>query len=132
MSVYIILWAILNRSLNGVGGPPPSAIFGVEGTQPGAVPGAAGVLPNAVYGIAAAVFVAALTVIFGGLVAHLGRLLLGRPQRDMAREALRELVPLFGLLTLVLIFGIWLPTWPINFPSLIGKSVAIIQNGAVP
>lgn len=81
-----------------------------------------------------ALFVITVTLIFGGLVGHLSRLLLGpaaistiEPNLSMSSIAL--MVPFICLILILLAFGIGIPTWPIDFPQLLEKSASILKEG---
>lgn len=77
-------------------------------------------------------FVASITLIFGGLVGHLSRLLLGKPASSIEqykREDPRKWLPLALLLMLVLLFGLLIPDAGFNLPGLIEGGVKILQNG---
>jgi hydrogenase-4 component F len=111
LSEFIILWAALDKILH-----PQSALF-----------------PPGIYIVAISLFLITITMIFGGLVGHLARLLLDRPAP--AFDSIREerpthLLPLVALLIIITLMGFWIPTWPINFPQLIGQSVCILEQGA--
>jgi hydrogenase-4 component F len=109
LSEFLILWAALGRLH----------------------PAQAGQLATATYILAIALFLVTVTLIFGGLVGHLARLLLDRPSPAFAgaRDRRAQLIPLLLLLAIILIFGFWIPTQPINFPHLISQSVHILQVG---
>ena len=133
-SEFIILWAAFGQIIS------PSQ----EGAQ----------LPWGAYALAVALFLITVTLIFGGLVGHLARLLLDRPpdasqghpgpltrgapaNSDQPRaksvgfqDHLGRLLPLLVLLVLILLFGVWIPTRPINFPELLHTSVRILRCGA--
>jgi hydrogenase-4 component F len=102
-------------------------------------------LPPAFYAGAVALFLVSVTLIFAGLVQHLARILLGRPpgpageESNLARperpkyavqERLAEVLPLIALAVVIVVFGIWIPTWPIDFPELLRQSVSVLQHGA--
>lgn len=81
-------------------------------------------------------FVVTVTVIFGGLVAHLARLLLGRPaiptiEPNMTRSWVLLAAPFLVLIVLLLVLGVTVPTWPINLPGLLEQSVTILGSGIV-
>jgi hydrogenase-4 component F len=109
-SEFIILWAAFGRIV----GPTP------------------GQLSISAYIVAVALFLITVTIIFGGLVGHLARLLLDRPEPAFvgACDHRRQLLPLVVLLAVILLFGVWIPTAPIDFPQLLNQSVCILQNGA--
>jgi hypothetical protein len=79
--------------------------------------------------LAVAVFVITVTLIFGGLVVHLARLLLDRPPFERRREKLLPLLPLLLLVMIILIFGFTVPALPIDFPELLRRSTAIVLHG---
>jgi hydrogenase-4 component F len=112
-SEFIILWAAFQRIVDPAAGVAQ--------------------LPTVVYLLAVAAFLITVTLIFGGLVGHLARLLLDRPAGEgtgLIQDRLGKLLLLLILLVLILIFGVWLPNWPIDFPQLLSQSVEILQNGA--
>lgn len=77
--------------------------------------------------VALAIFILSVVLIFGGLVGHLARILLGHPPSADAHEEEkpRELLPLFLLLAMILYTGLSL------FPlaGLLTRSVQIVQGG---
>ena len=110
LSELIILWGSLQHIVN-----PQGNLF-----------------PAPFYVLAVVLFLTTIVMIFGGLVRHLDRLLLGRAPdgvQQLQREKLLDVVPLLLLLAVVLIFGIWIPTIGIDFPHLLNESVCIVQNG---
>jgi hydrogenase-4 component F len=118
-SEFIILWGALERIVH-----PPAG---------------QSQLVTAAYVLAVGLFLLTITLIFGGLVGHLARLLLDRPPAIPAnqetpsnglQDRARQLTPLLFLLALTLLFGVWIPTTPIDFPRLLEQSVYILQRGA--
>lgn len=107
-SEFIILWAAFDRIT------PPHA---------------EGQLPAGIYVLAVAIFLITVTLIFGGLVAHLARLLLDRPPFRRGREDPLTLLPLLVLVLMILIFGITVPDAPVNFPELLSRSTDIVLSG---
>jgi hydrogenase-4 component F len=80
--------------------------------------------------LAIAVFVVSVTMIFGGLVRHLGRMLLGEPDACAERETARRIVPLLLLFLLVLVLGVTVPaTGVLNLQRLLEQSVHIVCGG---
>lgn len=74
--------------------------------------------------VSIAVFVTSVTLIFAGLVRHLGRMLLGEPRARATRETARRVIPLLLLLVLVVLLGITVPAiGPLNLRRLIHLSV---------
>ena len=107
MSEFIILWAAIQKA---VGTPSVSDHW---------------------LGWAVAVFVLTLTFIFGGLVVHLSRILLG--ESPFAVPQLQKRLPLLGIglmLFIILLFGLVIPSWPVNYPALLQGSVNILLRGA--
>ncbi len=102
MSEFVILWAAIGRA--------------IEAHSLG-------------YILATVLFVVTITLIFGGLVGHLSRLLLDRPPFERERENLFRLAPSLLLLALILIFGLTVPAWPIDLPDLLKQSVQILMGG---
>ncbi len=77
-----------------------------------------------------AVFVVSVTMIFGGLVRHLGRMLLGVPNGYAEPETARRIVPLLLLFVLVLVLGVTVPaTGVLNLQRLLDQSVHIVCGG---
>lgn len=114
LSTFIILWAALGSIL--------------PGDQV-----ARGPFQPFIYLLAVVLFLLTLALIFGGLVGHLGRLLLGRSRFDrLSDPPFGEYAPLLILLGMMLLFGVWIPTQPVDFPALLERSVAILQTGAQP
>ncbi|MBX7233805.1 MAG: hypothetical protein K1X65_05425 [Caldilineales bacterium] len=112
LSTFIILWAAL-----------ASILPGVHAER--------GPLQPIIYLIATVLFLLALALIFGGLVGHLGRLLLGRPRfSGLSDPRFGEYAPLIILLAIIFLFGVWIPTTPVNFPALLDQSVHILLAGA--
>ncbi len=75
-------------------------------------------------------FLLSVTLIFGGLVRHLGRMLIGTPPEGTTGERPEQWMPLFVLLGVVFLFGITVPgPWPIDLPMLLQKSVDIVKCG---
>jgi hydrogenase-4 component F len=113
-SEFIILWAALGRIVR------PSA--------------GGGQLSSGAYILAVTLFLLTVTLIFGGLVGHLARLLLDRspssPGPIELQDRLGQLAPLLLLLFIIALFGVWIPTTPIDFPRLLKQSVHVLQYGA--
>ncbi len=110
MSEYIILWAAIERTFNNTA----SDRFMI---------------------VVVVLFLVSVTLIFGGLVGHISRLLLDKPPFEPVRpwhSRLRPLLPFLVLLGMVLLFGLVLPTWPVNFPQLLHNSTVIIMQGVQP
>lgn len=77
--------------------------------------------------LAIVVFVASLTLIFCGLIRHLGRMLLGEPDSRPERQTMRRIIPLLLLFALVLLLGFTVPAFgPLNLERLIHSSVSIV------
>ncbi|HEY4691050.1 MAG TPA: proton-conducting transporter membrane subunit [Anaerolineae bacterium] len=87
--------------------------------------------PLVVFAVAA--FLILVTAIFGGLVVHLARLLLGPAPFHLERESVRPLLPLMILLAIIIIFGFVIPATPLDFPGLIRRSTdLVIQSAPCP
>jgi len=85
--------------------------------------------PSAGLTIAIVIFVASITLIFGGLVRHLGRMLLGEPDQPAGRETVRRIVPLLLLFALVVLLGFTVPSiGPLHLGQLLHSSVHIVRN----
>ncbi|MEW5720167.1 MAG: proton-conducting transporter membrane subunit, partial [Chloroflexota bacterium] len=87
------------------------------------------------FGLAAAtaLFVLSVTLIFAGLVRHLGRMLIGIPPSDVKPETVGHVLPLLVLFAIVLVFGFTVPSiglWDI--PRLLRQSVLVIECGVLP
>lgn len=82
------------------------------------------------YGAAIVLFVSSVTLIFVGLVRHLGRMLIDNPPDGVKRESRLQLVPLFVLLVVVLAFGLTIPSpgW-FNLLLLVQQSATIVRCG---
>ncbi|NMC34918.1 MAG: hypothetical protein GYA36_21060 [Veillonellaceae bacterium] len=96
---------------------------------------ASGIIPPAEAQVAVIVFVVTVTLIFGGLVSHLARLLLGPSpiptlEPNFSPLALLLLMPFVLMIIIILLFGITIPNWPVNLTQIIENSVLILQNGA--
>ena len=100
MSEIIILWAAVHRAQNGTW----------------------------LDILAVVLFLLTTTLIFGGLVKHLARLLLGKPPFTID-EGIFSLWPLLALIFIILTFGLFIPTAPVNFPELLRQSVCIVSKG---
>lgn len=111
-------------------GSPPFNIFMSEFIILWAAVGQATSAYSAGYILAIVLFVVTITLIFGGLVGHLSRLLLDRPPFEMQRENLFRLLPSLLLLAIILIFGLTVPTWPVDFPDLLRQSTQILLEGS--
>lgn len=79
--------------------------------------------------LAVALFLITVTLIFGGLVVHLARLLLDRPPFERGQEPLITLLPLLGLMLIIIVFGFTVPTVPVDFPALLRRSTSIVLYG---
>jgi hydrogenase-4 component F len=75
---------------------------------------------------AVAVFLVSVTLIFGGLVAHLSRLLLGPAPFHLERESVIAIAPLLILLGVIIVFGFAVPASPLNLPDLIQRSTCVV------
>jgi formate hydrogenlyase subunit 3/multisubunit Na+/H+ antiporter MnhD subunit len=86
--------------------------------------------PSAGLVAAIVIFLGSVTLIFGGLVRHLSRLLLGSPPERVARETARQVVPLLVLLAVVVAFGLLVPdAGPLHLRRLLSDSVALVCGG---
>jgi hydrogenase-4 component F len=80
--------------------------------------------------LAIVVLLLSVTFIFGGLVRHLGVLLLGRPPKGVQTETGRQYMPLLALFFLVILLGVVIPDLPLmNLRRLLEQSVAVVCNG---
>lgn len=87
--------------------------------------------PNGWLTFAIVVFVISVTLIFCGLVRHLGRMLLGEPEYRPERESRRRILPLLVLFGLVLLLGVTVPAFSVlNLQRLLHESVTIMCQGA--
>ncbi len=80
---------------------------------------------------AVSAFLITVTIIFAGLVRHLSRVILGKPPFALMLESKISLAPLLLLIGVILIFGVVIPTVPIDFSQLLNQSVNIIMEGSV-
>ena len=72
-------------------------------------------------------FLLSITLIFGGLVYHLGRMLIGHAPGDTARETAGQVLPLIILLGLVILFGFTVPKLgPLDLSQLLHQSVRVV------
>jgi hydrogenase-4 component F len=100
-SEFLILWAAVTRAVD----QPTFALIAAIG-----------------------LFLLSVTVIFGGLVRHLSRILMmgGAPER-YEPEKVRQVVPLLALLVLVVLFGLTVPAFgPLDLRHLLNESVTIV------
>ncbi len=104
LSEFIILWGGIYRVIHGSGGWLVASI---------------------------AVFVTSITLIFGGLIRHLFRMLLGEPRARAEKETVRRILPLILLLVLVIVLGVTVPTiGPLNLSRLLHQAVTNICPGS--
>jgi hydrogenase-4 component F len=86
--------------------------------------------PSAWLTVSLVVFVISVTLIFGGLIRHLGRMLLGEPETRAEPETARRVLPLLLLFLLVVLLGFTVPAaGPVNLHRLLDRSVAIVCGG---
>jgi hydrogenase-4 component F len=114
MSEFVILWAAIQKLLL----PNTDQTIYTKVLQAGAI----------------LLFVVTVTVIFGGLVNHLSKLLLGKSPIPTLEPVLTPTsvalgVPFLALIAILLLFGILIPTWPIDLPKLLVKAVEILRYG---
>ena len=53
----------------------------------------------------------------------------GKP-RYAVRESPAAVLPLIALALVIVLFGFWIPTWPVDFLELLRQSVLVLQHGA--
>jgi hydrogenase-4 component F len=112
-----------------VGSPPFNIFFSEFLILWGAVSRAVD-QPTLVLIAAIALFLLSVTVIFGGLVRHLSRILMGNAPDRFQPETLRQVTPLLALLLLVVVFGLMVPTFgPLDLRDLLDKSVTAVCGG---
>lgn len=81
--------------------------------------------------VAVALFLISVILIFGGLMRHLGRMLLDMPPSGTKPETLGQVLPLAILLLIVILFGVTIPeTGSLDLRQLLQQSVNIVQCGA--
>jgi hydrogenase-4 component F len=86
--------------------------------------------PSVGLSLAIALFVISLTLIFCGLVRHLGRMLLGEADTRSEPETARRILPLLVLAILVVLLGLTVPAGgPLNLHRLLDQSVSIVCLG---
>jgi len=86
--------------------------------------------PSAGLMLSIVVFVVSVTLIFCGLVRHLGRLLLGDADLRAGPESVRRVVPLLLLLALVVLLGFTVPSiGPLHLGQLLHQSVHFVCHG---
>lgn len=115
MSKLMILWSAISEVLH------PSTTISIP----------RGILIGAVV-----LFVVTVTMIFGGLVSHVSRVLLGKPliRSDESKPSwysLALMTPFVFLIFMLFVFGVCIPDWPIDFPQLLNNCVEILQQGRV-
>jgi hydrogenase-4 component F len=75
-------------------------------------------------------FMLSVTLIFGGLTRHLGRMLIDTPPPGTQPETLGQLLPVAGLLLIILFFGVTIPrVGSLDLARLLEQSVNIVQCG---
>jgi hydrogenase-4 component F len=80
--------------------------------------------------IALVAFLVSVTLIFAGLVRHLGRLLMGPPNTPYQRESPMQVVPLLGLFAVIVLLGLVIPgSGPLNLQRILQDSVTIVCSG---
>jgi hydrogenase-4 component F len=85
---------------------------------------------SAIIMTATGIFVVSITLIFGGLISHLAKLLLDVPPVLVERERQLRLWPLYVLLGLLLLVGIILPlSGSLGLWALLNRSVCIVLGG---
>lgn len=108
-------------------GSPPFSIFLSEFLILWGAVGRALAHPTAWLVAAIVVFLVSVTLIFGGLVRHLSRILLGRPPSTVRPETWRQVVPVLGLLAAVVVLGLTVPdSGPLDLRGLLDDSVAAV------
>jgi hydrogenase-4 component F len=86
---------------------------------------------NAIIITATGIFVISIILIFGGLISHLSKLLLDVPPAFVEREKWYRLWPLFVLLGLILLAGLFLPiSGSLGLWNLLEHSACIVLGGA--
>jgi len=106
MSELIILWGALSRFIPGKSPDQP-------------------IYPKWIAGIAIAIFIISTTLIFYGLVNHLKKLVLGKPEKESIREKRTwpSIAPIFFLFVLMLLLGVWIMP---PLANLVHESVRIV------
>jgi len=108
MSELIILWAAISKFIN-LNDKPQAWLIGFS----------------------VIIFVGTLATIFAGLVGHISRVLLGSSKTTQSKTGPLQIwayiIPSL-LLFVILIFGVWIPNWPIDFPNLLNQSIKIIMG----
>jgi hydrogenase-4 component F len=83
-------------------------------------------------GVALFFFIVTITCIFGGLVGHLARLLLGPAPFEPVKYTFRRvwmLAPFIVLVLILFLFGVMVPAWPVDFPHVLQNSVRVVLSG---
>lgn len=76
------------------------------------------------------IFLGSVTLIFGGLLRHLSRMLLGPPPTNVQPESVRQILPLLCLFLLVVLLGLVIPDGGVlDLRRLLNESVAIVCGG---
>jgi hydrogenase-4 component F len=82
--------------------------------------------------LAMVVFLVSVIAVFGGLVRHLSRILLGKPPDGVSPERSRQVLPLLALLAVMLLLGVTVPeAGPLDLRGLVDKSVGLLCQGGV-
>lgn len=109
LSELIILWGALTRFIPGKSPDQP-------------------IYPQWIAGIAIAIFIISTTLIFYGLVNHLKKLVLGKPEKEGIREkftwsSIASIAPILFLFALMFLLGVWIVPLLAN---LVHESVRIV------
>jgi hydrogenase-4 component F len=76
------------------------------------------------------IFLLSVTIVFGGQIRHLSRILLGAPPDHVGPETPRQIVPLIALLLVMVLLGLAVPeSGPLDLRRLLDESVAILCQG---
>lgn len=85
------------------------------------------VQPTVWLAVSIVVFLLSVTLIFGGLIRHLSRILLGKPPDHVRAERPRQVIPLLSLLVVVVVLGLVIPdSGPIDLRRLLEESIVIV------
>jgi len=109
LSEFMILWASLTRASAAAASSPDVVI-------------------ESAFVVAIVLFLLSLALIFGGLMRHLGRLLIDTPPQGVRHPTVAQVVPLVMLLAVVIVFGVTVPSFALfDLSKLLDASVKVIQ-----
>ena len=139
MSEFIILWAAVQKLLPTTGAAASLGVVGRRSAAAGTldIPSLSNGVVQIFWSIAVLIFLASVSLIFVGMVRHLSRLLLGPapfPSIESGLSNFRPLLPFLILLSLVALFGVWVPNvpWLLPLQEILQNSTQILMTGPLP